>query len=383
MSIVEDGPIPARSDVSAAQAASLPAPQDAAELSRRRRSGHGTSFRAQLANLPLFGELSPASLHELILRSRIVVLEAGKALFHQGDASNTLYVVVDGAVTPIAEGGARRKLAVIEQGDFVGEIGLVTRQPRNATVAALVDSKLLAIDRRVLFPLMRSERKLARAVLRPLRERMLDRQLRTNLFFAAFGQDERGAIARQFRLLEVKDGTRVVTQGEPPEGLFVVLAGTFSRLDRTSGLVVGRIEIGDLFGGSELLSGQPADCDVVAHGRAWLIVLGERRFRRIVDANPRLVRVVKRLAGGERECAPDAAGAGGAVGGSGAGDAAKGRTGGAAVAVSPPASPPSPASGARPAPPPSARKGASRGRPSRPSASTRAAAGGKARRSRS
>ncbi len=291
----EKGKARARSELAAAQAVSLPPSVDASELSRRQRSERGTSLRSQLANLPLFEALEPASLHELILRARVVTLEAGKVLFRQGEPSNSLYVVVDGAVTPIAEGDARRKLAVLERGDFVGEIGLVTQQPRNATVAALVDSKLIAIDRGVLFPLMRQEPKLALGILRPVRQRMLDRQIRTNLFFAAFSHAERNAVARQFRLLEVKDGVRAVAEGEPPEGLFVVLAGSFRKIDRTSGRELGRIEIGDVFGGPSLLEGKPSSCDIVAKGKAWLIVLGERRFRRIVDANPRLVRVVQRL----------------------------------------------------------------------------------------
>lgn len=300
----ENGKARARSDLAAAQAVSLPASVDASELSRRQRSERGTSLRSQLANLPLFEALEPASLHELILRARVVTLEAGKVLFHQGEPSNSLYVVVDGAVTPIAEGDARRKLAVLERGDFVGEIGLVTQQPRNATVAALVDSKLIAIDRGVLFPLMRQEPKLALGILRPVRQRMLDRQVRTNLFFAAFSHAERSAVARQFRLLEVKDGVRAVAEGEPPEGLFVVLAGSFRKIDRTSGRELGRFEIGDVFGGPSLLEGKPSSCDIVAKGKAWLIVLGERRFRRIVDANPRLVRVVQRLSSNPGSAAP-------------------------------------------------------------------------------
>ncbi len=172
----------------------------------------------------------------------------------------------------------------------------MTKQPRNATVAALVETKLVAIDRRVLVPLMRREPSVAKGILRFLRERMLDRQIRSNLFFAAFAHAERDAVARQFRLLEVKDGTRVVDQGAPPEGLFVVLAGSLAKIDRTRRKELGRLELGDVFGGDWLIAGKASPWDVVARGRAWLIVLGERRFRHIVEANPRLVRVLERLA---------------------------------------------------------------------------------------
>jgi CRP/FNR family cyclic AMP-dependent transcriptional regulator len=284
-----------RDDVAAAQAVSLPSSAPA----RRGVGKIDPALRGEIANLPLFADLEPESLHELIGRLRVVVLDQGQILFRQGDAANALYVVVEGAVVPIAEGAegeGRRKLAVIERGDFVGEIGLMTKQPRNATVAALVESTLVAIDRSVLVPLMRDAPSVAQGILRFLRSRMLDRQIRSNLFFAAFAHAEREAVARQFRLLEVKDGTRIVTGGQPPEGLFVVLAGSLARVDPARGKQLGRLELGDVFGGDWLLAGKPSPWDVVARGRAWMIVLGERRFRRIVETNPRLVRVLERLA---------------------------------------------------------------------------------------
>ncbi|MEZ4333027.1 MAG: cyclic nucleotide-binding domain-containing protein [Myxococcota bacterium] len=293
------------SDLAAAQAVSLPAPSSpcnnvpqAPDPAASKRS----ALSAQLAHLPLFADLPPERLHALVVEAEAVDLPAGGILFHQGDAARTLYVVVDGAVVPIAEdgarradGGARRKLAVLERGDLVGEIGVLTRQPRNATVVALVDSKLLAIDRGALLPVMRASRELMQHILAPARRRMLDRQLRTNLFFAAFAPGERGAIARQFRLLEVKAGARLVRQGEPPEGLYLVLSGSLARIDPRSGQELGGLGIGDVFGGRSLLEGVPAPADVVAKGRAWVLVLGERRFRRIVAAHPRIVRVVQRL----------------------------------------------------------------------------------------
>lgn len=270
---------------------------------RRPSSDRAAALGGQLANLPLFADLDPATLHALIQQARPVELEAGKVLFRQGDDSRSLFVVVDGAVVPIAEGGSRRKLAVLERGALVGEIGLVTRQPRNATVTALVDSKLLAIDRAALFPAMRSQPALAEGILRPARQRMLDRQLRTHLFFASFVPAERGAVARQFRLVEVKAGTKMVEQGKPAGGLHVVLAGSFARIERKQGRKLGALGIGDVFGGHSLLEGAPSQFDVVANGKAWVLVLGERRFRRIIEENPRLVRVVERLSAADASSA--------------------------------------------------------------------------------
>jgi CRP-like cAMP-binding protein len=282
--------------LAAAQAVSLPTAADRKARSMSLSGERGASLRQELANTPLFGDLDPASLHTLIRKVRVVSLEAGQVLFRQGDAANSLYVIVSGAVVPIAEGERRRKLAVLEDGEFFGEIGLMTKQPRGATIEAIVDTKLLAIDRRVLWALIAKEPSVAKSLLRFLRARMIDRQIRTNLFFAAFAHAERKAVARQFRVLEVKDGTRVVEQGKPADGLFVVLSGSLVRIDREEGKELGAFGLGDVFGGLSLIEGQLAPSDVVSVGKCWLVVLGEGRFRRILEANPRLEQIIRRLA---------------------------------------------------------------------------------------
>jgi len=291
-------------DVAAAQAACLPV-IDPAESSRKGAASsrsRGASLRNELANIPLFGDLDPASLHTLIRRVRVVMLEAGQVLFREGDPANSLYVVVDGAVVPIAEGERRRKLAVLERGEFFGEIGLMTKQPRNATIEAIVETKLLAIDRRLVWELIESQPTVAQGILRFLRARLIDRQIRTNLFFSAFAYAKRQAVARQFRFIEVDADTRLIERGGAPDGLFVVLSGSLAVLGEAGAAgpdeakELATLGLGDVFGGLSLIEGKPSAVDVTTRTKCWLVVLGEGRFRRILAANPRLDRVLRRIA---------------------------------------------------------------------------------------
>ena len=288
-------------DVAAAQALCLPSDDEAARTADT-RGERGASLRSELANIPLFGDLDPASLHTLIRRVRAVSLEPGQVLFRQGDPANSLYVIVEGAVVPIAEGDRRRKLAVLERGAFFGEIGLMTKQPRNATIEALVDTKLLAIDRRLVRQLISEAPSVAKGILRFLRARLIDRQIRTNLFFSAFAHAERASIAKQFRFLEVQDGAKVVERGHVPDGLYVVLSGELSVVSPVApgtgepDKELATLGLSDVFGGLSLIEGRLPAGDVVARGKCWLVLLGEGRFRRILDANPRLERVLRRIA---------------------------------------------------------------------------------------
>jgi CRP-like cAMP-binding protein len=256
----------------------------------------GRSAREELARTPLFGSLEPPALHRLMSEVRVVRLAAGEVLFREGDPANALYVVVEGAVVPIAEGSTRKRMAVLEQGEFFGEIGLVTNQPRNATIEGLVDTRLLAIDRRTMWSLVRGHAEMSKVLLRFLRQRLIDRHIGTNPFFAAFARDDRSAMAGLFRFLEVKDGSAVVEQGAPSEGLFVLLAGELDVIDEVAEKHRGSLEPGDLFGGITLIGGAPATASVVANGKCWVLALSEVRFRRILKENPRLEAQLKRLA---------------------------------------------------------------------------------------
>ncbi|MCR9096011.1 MAG: cyclic nucleotide-binding domain-containing protein [bacterium] len=293
--------LPSNRDVVAAQAICLPNDDELAGTAET-RGERGANLRNELANIPLFGDLDPASLHTLIRRVRAVSLEPGQILFRQGDPANSLYVIVEGAVVPIAEGDRRRKLAVLERGSFFGEIGLMTKQPRNATIEALVDTKLLAIDRRLVRQLIADAPGVAKSILRFLRARMIDRQIRTNLFFSAFAHAERAAVAKQFRFLEVADGAKVIERGRAPDGLYVVLSGELSVVGPASpgtgepDKELATLGLSDVFGGLSLIEGRLPAGDVIARGKCWLVVLGEGRFRRILDANPRLSRVLRRIA---------------------------------------------------------------------------------------
>jgi len=265
-------------------------------LTRRQATG-GAQLREQLRLTPLFGSLDSASLRRLIERVRLVRLAEGENLFRQGESADCLYVVTEGAVVPIAEDGQRKKLAVLEAGAFFGEIGLVTSQPRNATIQALVDSKLLAIDRATIWELIREDRAVLKVLVRFLRDRLIDRLVRTSDFFAAFPSDKRSSVAKLFRFLEARDGSVLIEQGRQASYLFALVAGQAQvvRADRDGEKTLATLGPGDLFGEISLLQGEPAMASVVACGKCWIVALPEQRLQRLLENNPGVQQVVEDL----------------------------------------------------------------------------------------
>jgi CRP-like cAMP-binding protein len=243
-----------------------------------------------LISTPLFGRLSARALRRLIDATRLVRLPEGQVLFRQGDVADALYVVAEGAVVPIAEDGSPRRLSVFEPGDFFGEIALVTDEPRNATIEALVDSELLAIDRAVIGDLLEDEPEVLAVTLRFLRERLVSRLLSTSPVFAGIDRDEGAELVRAFRLMEVREGTILIEQSAPSRALFLILAGELrvieSLPDRDK--EIARLRAGDPCGEMSLLDTAPAVASVVAARKSWLLKLPRDDFNRVVGSHPRL-----------------------------------------------------------------------------------------------
>ncbi len=93
-------------------------------------------------------ELHPQLLEQLETR----VLHGGDWLFRQGDAGDSLYFLVRGRlqVWIEAEGadGQPRLLGEVVPGESVGEVGLISGEPRSASIQAIRDSLLIRINRR-------------------------------------------------------------------------------------------------------------------------------------------------------------------------------------------------------------------------------------------
>ncbi|MCP5042289.1 MAG: cyclic nucleotide-binding domain-containing protein [bacterium] len=254
--------------------------------------------REQLMATPLFGSLDAASLRGVIEQVKLVSLDEGEVLFRQGDPADTLYIVADGAVVPIAEEETHKKLAVLEAGSFFGEIGLMTDLPRNATIRAIVDSRLLAIDRKAMWVLIRKHPAVLKVMLRFLRDRLVDRLTRTNALFSAFPARQRPSVARLFRFLEVRSGSALVEQGRPSESLYALLAGSAQviQMGIDSDRVLAELEPGSLFGEMSLLDQTPASAAVVTTSKCWVLALSRDKLERLTHNNPEAEDIIRRLA---------------------------------------------------------------------------------------
>lgn len=101
------------------------------------------------ALIELFGELDGAALVELETELEWVRLRGGDTLFEEGDHGHDVYIVVNGRLrASVLDGeGRTRVLEEVGRGAAVGELALLTGEPRAATIVAVRDSDLLKLSR--------------------------------------------------------------------------------------------------------------------------------------------------------------------------------------------------------------------------------------------
>lgn len=100
-----------------------------------------------LRRSPLFEMLSEAEIDVLAQLSRPRRFASGEVVFSEGDAGDALFVLESGEVEVVAAapGGVARPLAVLGPPEGFGEMSLVDREVRSATVRARTDCTALQL----------------------------------------------------------------------------------------------------------------------------------------------------------------------------------------------------------------------------------------------
>ncbi len=76
------------------------------------------------------------------------VFEGQELVFQWGDPGDSAYVIEEGCVEVLTgQGTEQRRIAILTEGAMFGEVALLDRQPRTASVRALVPTRLIRIDR--------------------------------------------------------------------------------------------------------------------------------------------------------------------------------------------------------------------------------------------
>ena len=130
--------------------------------------GHNTKIDL-IKRVPLFSSASKHELEEIASIADEIDLPAERTVISEGDAGREFFVLIDGTADVERAG---KKVASIGPGDFFGEIALIAKTPRNATITTTSPVRALVITDRAFRQLLDHSPQIAIGVLTALAERL-------------------------------------------------------------------------------------------------------------------------------------------------------------------------------------------------------------------
>jgi phosphoserine phosphatase RsbU/P len=221
----------------------------------------------RLRSVPLFRDLAPDTFADLVREMAQRRLDAGELLFSQDDNGAECFVILDGSLEVLTYiNGAEHRLEIYRAGQLIGEMALIDRSPRSATVRALEPSTLFVLTEREFVRLIGSSPTLALAMLRNstsrvrnTNQRMIGDLERKNAELLAAYQQLQAAQAELIRLNRLEEELAVARR----------IQESFlpRRLPQPPGW-----QIAAFSRGAQAVGGDFYDCIEFADGRLGLIV---------------------------------------------------------------------------------------------------------------
>ena len=122
-----------------------------------------------LKRVPLFARLSGTELERISKVADELDFKEGKQLAREGAAGREFFVIVEGTAE-VTRG--KKRLSTLSDGDFFGEISLITRLPRTASVTTVSPMRALVITDRSFRRMLTDSPAIQRKVLEALGERL-------------------------------------------------------------------------------------------------------------------------------------------------------------------------------------------------------------------
>jgi len=246
-------------------------------------------------DIPLFSDLPQPALIALFKHCPLRRFAPGTFVIAQGESGNSFFIICSGEVRVFRkEAGEPVELASLKEGEFFGEMALLTGKPRSAFVEAVeADTQVLEISADALAELSRKFPQVSSALWRFYRQRLLSNVMASSALFRPFVLEERQRLIRCFQAVDVEPLTEVVRQNQMSEGLFVVLAGHVEVVKE--GKKTASLKEGELFGEISLLTKAPATASVIAVERSALLKLPASDFNTLISTHPQVLELLSQL----------------------------------------------------------------------------------------
>ncbi|GAC1368879.1 MAG: hypothetical protein NVSMB47_19220 [Polyangiales bacterium] len=243
--------------------------------------------------LPLFSALSRPGLRALIEAFDVRVIPAGGVVIEEGTPGTEAFIVARGELeVRRGQGAGAVVLARLQSGQVFGEMALVSRAPRAASVIASRPSLVLGARVERLEQVAGRAAEVGEQLATFCRARMLQNLVRTSPILRAGAPAERAELVSSFVTRTYEVGEYLIRVGETANGVHLIASGQVEAVTKDESgerLVLAMLGPGEVVGEVATILRRAANADVVAVHPSVTLHLSGTGFHEMLRAHPRLL----------------------------------------------------------------------------------------------
>ncbi len=247
-----------------------------------------------VAPLPFFSALTKEALAELVVAFEMTTVPSGARVISEGEEGAAAYIVARGELEVSRRDGSDDGsivLARLVSGALFGEMALLSRAPRAATVIATRPSILLVAKREALETVAEKRPEIAVELAAHCRRRMVANLAKTSPVLIAVPAGERSTLVERFETKIFEKGDKLVAEGRETKGLHLIASGEVAVVAHEKGesVVVATLSTGQTVGEVALVLRRKANADVIAVHPTVTLFLPREDFLQLVSDHPAIL----------------------------------------------------------------------------------------------
>ena len=236
-------------------------------------------------NIKLFSGLTTLQLREFLLDSQIHSPERGEVLFSLNDYTDTFYSILRGVVGVQVDPNDPMRRITLGQGQFFGEMSLISGRRRSATVIAGENCVVIETPRRSMTKLIASVESVKRTIDEAFLLRAIQAQIAPSL-----PVEDLDAVLKSATVNEYATGEALFNEGDPGDSIHLIRSGsvTVSRKIGGRDVVYAYLPAGNHVGEMALLTESDRSATVRATVATETIRLEAEPFKALMNRHPGL-----------------------------------------------------------------------------------------------
>jgi CRP-like cAMP-binding protein len=267
-----------------------------------------------IEKVPFFDGMERRLTSKVVEQALLLQFPPGGVICRQGDYEGTFYIILSGEVDveTRSQNQDHIHLATLGKGDFFGEIGPLSGQPRTATVIAKARTVVLQVPKDLFLEMHRRSPQIKRRIDQIYIERSLQTHLRQVALFSTLADEVLAALANSVELINFTKGDAIIREGDDGDCLYLIRSGfvkvSHGPLDHEK--ILTYLREGSYFGEMALIRDEKRSANVVAMTDIEAVRIGKVEFQRILALHPevqtQLERTIAQRKEQDKEMAQDA-----------------------------------------------------------------------------